>query len=274
LGAEGDKHDFPLPPAGIEEPKDVEMETRDGIRQRYATAAGTSVDPLMKAVTRGCFRYESDELQLVPTGLATASLGCANPVALADLQVGEVVLDLGSGAGLDVLLSARRVGPSGMVYGLDMTDEMLEIALAHQREAGIVNARFLQGYIEAVPFSDASVDVVLSNCVINISTDKQSAFAEMFRVLRPGGRIAIADIVDGQSLSDRRTAAVVEGFECLATALTIHDYNRHLRHVGFGGISMEPLHAVAPGFVSAHVRAVKPAPVSGTPLSSRQKCQS
>ena len=234
------------------------METRDDIRQRYAAAAGTSVDPLIEAGTRGCFHYESHELQLVPTGLASASLGCANPVALADLRVGEVVVDLGSGAGLDVLLSARRVGPSGMVYGLDMTDEMLEIARAHQRQARIANAAFLKGFIEAVPLPDASVDVVLSNCVINMSTDKQSAFAEMFRVLRSGGRIAIADIVADQSPSDHRDVAVIEGSECLATALTIDGYNRHLRHVGFEGISIEPSHPVATGFVSAHIHAVKP----------------
>jgi arsenite methyltransferase len=241
------------------------MDTRDGIRQRYATAAGTSIDPMMKAGgTSGCFHYESTELELLPAGMASASLGCANPVALADLRAGEVVLDLGSGAGLDVLLSARRVGPSGIAYGLDMTDEMLEIARAHQREAGIVNATFLKGFIEAIPLPDASVDVVLSNCVINMSTDKQSAFAEMFRVLRPGGRIAIADIIDDQSLDDRARAVAVAGSDCLATALTIDGYNRHLRHVGFEGISVEASHAVAPGFVSAHIRALKPNAVSAT----------
>lgn len=167
------------------------------------------------------------------------------------------MLDLGSGAGLDALLSARRVGPSGRVYGLDMTDEMLKLARANQLAAGIQNVEFLKGFVEAVPLPEESVDVVVSNCVINLSIDKEAVFSEIFRVLRVGGRIAIADVVDEESLDGGSRAATVAESPCLAMALTAKRYRTDLERVGFETISIEPSHTVAPGFVSAFVRASK-----------------
>jgi len=234
------------------------MEEREAIRERYAAAAGTSVDPMMKDGGRaGCSCYEPADLELLPVGMASTSLGCANPVALADLRQGEIVLDLGSGAGLDTLLSARRVGPSGRVYGLDMTDEMLKLARANQLAAGIDNVEFLKGFVEAVPLPEDSVDVVVSNCVINLSIDKEAVFSEIFRVLRVGGRIAIADVVDEESLDERSRAATVAESPCLAMALTTKRYRTGLERAGFEAISIEPSHTVAPGFVSAFIRASK-----------------
>jgi arsenite methyltransferase len=207
--------------------------------------------------TLGAGLYAADELAELPAEAVAGSIGCANPVALARLQPGEDVLDLGSGGGIDVLLSARRVGPDGRAYGLDMTPEMLELARANQTRAGIDNAEFLEGRIEAVPLPDASVDVVVSNCVINLSADKPAVFAEAHRVLRPGGRLALADVIadaepDPELLADDDAWAA-----CIAGAVTRDRYRTQLETAGFTGIEIVDSHPVADGFWSVFVRATK-----------------
>jgi arsenite methyltransferase len=189
--------------------------------------------------------YAIDELDGVPLQAALGTLGCANPIALSELNAGEVVLDIGSGAGLDVILSARRVGPSGHAYGLDMTGEMLELAWRHALDAGMGNVTFLKGEIEAIPIPDESIDVAISNCVINLSTDKDRAFAEIYRVLRPGGRVAIADVVvkgglpeDSPVTSALRRDPVAWG-SCLAGALSDAEYNEKLVVAGFVNVGLE-----------------------------------
>jgi ubiquinone/menaquinone biosynthesis C-methylase UbiE len=188
-----------------------------------------------------------------------ASLGCGNPLAVADLHEGERVVDLGSGGGIDVLLSARRVGPSGFAYGVDMTDDMLALARANAAKAGAANVEFLKGEIEALPLPDASVDAVISNCVINLSVDKPSVLAEMFRVLVPGGRIGISDVVAEDHLSpeDRATAGSYVG--CIAGAMSRTEYLDGLTAAGFTDASVTFTNQAAPGLHSAIVRASKPA---------------
>lgn len=239
-------------------------EVRERVRVRYAAAATTgsccgpdSCGSIEDDMTGGL--YGPDELSEVPDAAALASLGCGNPTAVAELAPGETVLDLGSGGGIDVLLSARRVGPSGFAYGLDMTDEMLALARKNAAEAGAANVEFLQGYIEEIPLSDDAVDVVISNCVINLSADKPSVFAEMFRVLRPGGRIGISDIVADDSLSPEERAERGSWVGCIAGALSVTEYEEGLRAAGFSGISLTPTHDVAEGMHSMIVRAHKPA---------------
>src|SRR5918994_3525397 len=190
------------------------------------------------------------ELEGLPAEVAAGSIGCANPMALIDLQPGQDVLDLGSGGGIDVLLSARRVGPTGRVYGVDMTPEMLELARANQARAGATNVEFLEGRIEAVPLPDASVDVVLSNCVVNLSADKDAVFAEASRVLRPGGRLAIADVVadvepDAALRADKASWAV-----CIAGAVTRAQYSAGLTDAGFVDVEIVDDHPVGDGFWS------------------------
>lgn len=184
--------------------------------------------------------YEPGQLAGIPEEAVRASLGCGNPTALAELKPGEVVLDLGSGGGIDVLLSARRVGPAGKAYGLDMTDEMLELAWANQRKAGVTNAEFLKGDIEAIPLPDGSVDVILSNCVINLAADKDRVLREAFRVLKPGGRLAISDVVarGGAPPEIRRSIELWIG--CVAGALEEEEYRAKLAAAGFQEIQMEP----------------------------------
>jgi arsenite methyltransferase len=206
----------------------------------------------------GAAVYDNRFLEELPAESAAASIGCANPVVIADLKAGEDVLDLGSGGGIDVLLSARRVAPEGMAYGLDMTDEMLELARANQQRAGVTNASFLPGHIEDIPLPDASVDVVLSNCVINLSPNKEMVFAEAFRVLRSGGRLAIADIA-----ADREPDAALQAdpkawTDCIAGALTRHSYNQLLSGTGFVDVTITDSHLVQDGFWSVIVRARKP----------------
>ena len=208
--------------------------------------------------TIGSGLYEADELAELPDEAVAGSIGCANPVALAQLQPGEDVLDLGSGGGIDVLLSARRVGPTGRAYGVDMTAEMLELARANQQRAGVDNVEFLEGRIEAVPLPDHSVDVVVSNCVINLSADKGAVFSEAHRVLRPGGRLAIADVVaDHEPVADFR-ADDAAWAACIAGAITRDRYQAVLADVGFVDIEITDSHAVAEGFWSVFVRASKP----------------
>jgi arsenite methyltransferase len=226
--------------------------------------------------------YDRDETGSLPREAVTASLGCGNPTALAELKEGETVLDLGSGGGIDVLLSARRVGPSGRAYGLDMTDGMLALARENQRRAGATNVEFLKGEIEHVPLPDNSVDVIISNCVINLSADKDRALGEAFRVLRPGGRFAVSDVVTRGAIPDQVRRDVLLWAGCIAGALDEGDYRAKLAAAGFEAIGIEPtrvydvenarefltgkgvdVDAVAPQvegkFMSAFVRARKPA---------------
>jgi arsenite methyltransferase len=184
--------------------------------------------------------YEADETAGLPAEALVASLGCGNPTALAELRPGEAVLDLGSGGGIDVLLSARRVGPSGRVYGLDMTDEMLALARENQRKAGIENAEFLKGEIENIPLPDGVVDVIISNCVINLSADKDRVFAEAFRVLKPGGRLAISDVVVRGPVPAQVRRSVELWAGCVAGALDESDYRRRLIAAGFEAVGVEP----------------------------------
>jgi ubiquinone/menaquinone biosynthesis C-methylase UbiE len=188
-----------------------------------------------------------------------ASLGCGNPTAVAELRAGETVLDLGSGGGIDVLLSAKRVGPAGKAFGLDMTDEMLSLARGNAAAAGATNVEFLQGIIEAVPLPAGSVDVVISNCVINLSTDKPRVFAEMFRILRPGGRIGVTDVVAEDGLTPEQRAERGSYVGCIAGALSFAEYRHGLERAGFEAIELTSTHSVADGMHSAIVKAVKPA---------------
>lgn len=183
--------------------------------------------------------YDEQETTMIPPEALQASLGCGNPTALADLRPGEIVLDLGSGGGIDVLLSARRVGPTGKAYGLDMTDEMLALAEANRRKAGLTNVEFLKGHIEDIPLPDESVDVIVSNCVINLSADKDAVFREAFRVLKPGGRLAVSDVVTRGEMPQaiRRSLELWAG--CVAGALTEEDYRAKLQAAGFIDIAIE-----------------------------------
>lgn len=244
----------------------------DEVREHYAEAARTILDqsPARPDATAGCcspsdgavfgeLLYDAADRASLPDAAVLASLGCGNPIAVADLRPGETVLDLGSGGGIDVLLSARRVGPTGFAYGLDMTDEMLELARRNAAEAGATNVEFRKGEIESIPLADASVDVVISNCVINLSADKATVLGEIARVLRPGGRIGISDVVADDTLApaDRATRGSFVG--CIAGALSFAEYRAGLEAVGLTGISVTPTHAVADGLHGAIVRATKPA---------------
>lgn len=248
-------------------------EIQEKVRQRYAEAA-TSVDPSccggeadVDSVADafktsdpdkfGTKLYESADLADVPDGAALASLGCGNPTAVAELKKGETVLDLGSGAGIDVLLSAKRVGPEGFAYGIDMTDEMLTLARKHQTEAGATNVEFRKGTIEDIPLGDASVDVVISNCVINLSADKPAVLSEMYRVLKQGGRIGISDVVADDELSPAERLKRGSWVGCIAGALSFAEYRSGLEQVGFTDISIEPTHSVADGMHSATITARK-----------------
>lgn len=184
--------------------------------------------------------YSKGETAGLPAEATAASLGCGNPTALAELKPGEIVLDLGSGGGIDVLLSARRVGPSGKAYGLDMTDEMLALARENQRKAGVDNVEFLKGEIEQIPLPDASVDVVISNCVINLSADKDRVLAEAFRVLKPGGRFAVSDVVVRGEVPSQIRRSVELWIGCVAGALEENEYRAKLGKAGFEAIEVEP----------------------------------
>jgi arsenite methyltransferase len=236
---------------------------RNQVRDRYAQAAravdgGTSV-PCGEGVAEVCFGpslYGDDGAEL-PEAAVAASLGCGNPTAVADLRPGETVLDLGSGGGMDVILSARRVGPTGRAIGLDMTDEMLDLARRNAADAGVDNVEFRKGEIEDIPLPDGSVDVIISNCVINLSTDKQAVFAEMHRVLRPGGRIGISDVVADDGLDAAERAQQSELVGCIVGALSIGEYRTGLECVGFTAVTITLTHQVAAGHHGAIVQAVK-----------------
>src|SRR5882724_2140682 len=241
-----------------------------------STAARGGRDPITSNL------YAAGETAGLPAQAVAASLGCGNPTALADLRPGETVLDLGSGGGIDVLLSAKRVGPTGKAYGLDMTDEMLALARDNQRKAGVVNVEFLKGEIEAIPLPDASVDVIISNCVINLSGDKDRVLAEAFRVLKPGGRFAVSDVVVRGEVPAAVRKSVELWIGCVAGALEDGEYREKLAKAGFEAIGVEPTRVyraedareffagsgidvdaialqVEGKFMSAFVRAVKPA---------------
>jgi ubiquinone/menaquinone biosynthesis C-methylase UbiE len=184
--------------------------------------------------------YGADEAGAVPEDALLASFGCGNPTALADLHAGETVIDIGSGGGIDVLLSARRVGPSGKAYGLDMTDEMLDLALKNKAKAGATNVEFLKGHIEAIPLPASTIDVIISNCVINLSTDKDKVLGEAFRVLKPGGRLAVSDIVIRRELPEPVKKSIELWTGCIAGALLESEYVAKLRAAGFTDIEVEP----------------------------------
>jgi arsenite methyltransferase len=269
------------------------MEIKEIVKEKYGQAAlrvttvgssccgasasldGCCVDPITSNL------YDAGQTGQIPENAVLASLGCGNPTALAKLNAGETVLDLGSGGGIDVLLSARRVGPTGKAYGLDMTDEMLQLALENQRKAGVENVEFLKGEIENIPLPDNSVDVVISNCVINLSADKDRVLCETFRVLKPGGRLAVSDIVVRGEVPDQVRRSMEMWVGCIAGALHDHEYIGKLAQAGFDDIDIEPtrvysiedarqflvgegidVDAIAPlvqkKFMSAFIQAVKP----------------
>jgi SAM-dependent methyltransferase len=269
---------------------DATTDIKEVVRERYALRAlgveggtgcgcgctGTSADPITRDL------YTKEETSAIPEAAVRASLGCGNPTALAELQPGEVVLDLGSGGGIDVLLSARRVGPAGKAYGLDMTDEMLALARENRRKAGVENVEFLKGEIEQIPLPDESVDVIISNCVINLAADKTKVLREAFRVLKPGGRFAVSDVVVRGDVPAEIRKSVELWIGCIAGALEEREYHDKLADAGFVDISLEPTRvysaadaraaiesggldadAIAPlvggKFFSAFVRAAKPA---------------
>ena len=247
------------------------IELREEVRRRYAEAAvavdngggcGCGDGGCCGEVGEAGFGetlYAADERSSLPDAAVLASLGCGNPTAVAELREGETVLDLGSGGGIDVILSARRVGPTGRAYGLDMTDEMLTLARRNADEAGIGNAVFLKGVMEAVPLPAGSVDVVISNCVVNLSVDKPAVFTELARVLKPGGRIGISDVVAEDRLSPEERAERGSFVGCIAGALSKGEYEAALEETGFEGVSVTFTHGVGDGMHSAIVKARKPA---------------
>jgi ubiquinone/menaquinone biosynthesis C-methylase UbiE len=262
--------------------EETSTDLRAAVRARYAEAARAVLEPKPGASASCCgssaadsccgtgsaaldsadcfggHLYGEGETDGLPEEAVLASLGCGNPLAVGDLHEGERVLDLGSGGGIDVLLSARRVGPSGFAYGVDMTDDMLTLARANAAKAGATNVEFLQGEIEALPLPDAAVDVVISNCVINLSTDKPAVLAEMFRVLVPGGRIGITDVVAEDHVSHADRAAAGSYVGCIAGALSRAEYVDGLAAAGFADASVTFTTEAVPGLHSAIIRAVKP----------------
>jgi arsenite methyltransferase len=256
-------------------------ETREAVRERYAGAAravgdgkagccgpsesscgcGTDIPDACGADELfGPALYSGEERDALPDAAKLASLGCGNPTAVAELHEGEVVLDLGSGGGIDVLLSAKRVGKSGKAYGLDMTDEMLELARANQRRAGVENVEFVEGTIEEIPLPDASVDVIISNCVINLSADKARVFREAARVLRAGGRLAVTDIVADPDMDAATRADMQQWTGCVAGALTEADFRRELVAAGFRDVEVRETHRVHDQAGSAIIRAWRNTP--------------
>ena len=220
----------------------------------------------------GAGLYAAGDREQLPDAAVLASLGCGNPTAVAELREGETVLDLGSGGGIDVLLSARRVGPTGKAYGLDMTEEMLALARANAAEAGATNVEWLKGQIEAIPLPAATVDVVISNCVVNLSTDKPAVFRETFRVLRPGGRIGITDVVAEDRLSPEDRAERGAWVGCIAGALSKAEYEAGLAAAGFADISVSLTHQVGDGLHSAIIKATRPAaPDMTVPTAARRE---
>jgi arsenite methyltransferase len=243
---------------------------REQVRERYAAAAlSVTDDPSSGCCTPsdafdggsevfGAALYDLGDREQIPDTAALASLGCGNPTAVAELHEGETVLDLGSGGGLDVLLSAKRVGPTGLAYGLDMTDEMLALARENQQKAGVENVQWLLGHIEEIPLPADTVDVVISNCVINLSGDKPKVIAEAARVLRPGGRFAVSDVIADENMDDATKADMQAFTGCIAGALTRAEFEHILSDAGFQDVEIQETHRVHEYASSAIVRAHKP----------------
>lgn len=253
--------------AGQLESEDV----REAVRSRYAAAAESVTAPSAasccgtgtvlsdeEAQVFGAGLYDEGERGELPDTATMASLGCGNPTAVAELGAGETVLDLGSGGGIDVLLSAKRVGPTGKAYGLDMTDEMLALARENQRKAGVGNVEWLRGEIEAIPLPASSVDVVISNCVINLSGDKPRVLAEAARVLRPGGRFAVSDVIADENMDEATRANMAQWTGCIAGALTRREFEQALRDAGLEDVQITETHRVHDRAGSAIIRARKP----------------
>jgi arsenite methyltransferase len=266
-------------------------EVRETVRQRYASAAkavSQDGEPSCGCDSSGCGRaaltdktgtqvfgsslYDGEEGQRAPAAAVDASLGCGVPTAVADLAHGETVLDLGSGAGADVRISARRVGPTGRAIGLDMTDEMLALARANAAEAGQDNVEFRKGYIEQMPVEDGSVDVVISNCVINLSGDKHRVMREAARVLRPGGRFAVTDVIADDDMDDITRADMQQWTGCVAGALTEAEYRSALTTAGFEDIEIRPTHRVHEYAASAIIRARMPSAAGCCSASEQESC--
>lgn len=276
-----------------------EVDIKEVVRERYAEIARNVRAPASSCCYDGeagscgisANLYADDETKSLPEAAVLASLGCGNPTALAELREGETVLDLGSGGGIDVLLSARRVGPTGKAYGLDMTDDMLALARENQRKAGAQNVEFLKGEIENIPLPDNSVDVIISNCVINLSGDKDRVLREAFRVLKPGGRFAVSDVVTRGTVPEELRRDILLWAGCIAGALEEDDYRMKLAAAGFEAIGIEPtriyhvddarefltgkglnVDAIAPAvdgkFMGAFVRATKPGPVGAAKVDA------
>jgi SAM-dependent methyltransferase len=237
------------------------------VREHYAQAALTVLDGnscCSDSGSIGSELYSALERDELPDAAVMASLGCGNPIAVADLHEGERVLDLGSGGGIDVLLSAKRVGPTGRAFGLDMTDEMLALARRNAAEAGATNVEFLKGQIESIPLPADSIDVVISNCVVNLASDKPAVFAEIARVLRPGGRIGISDIVADDALTPDERAERGSYAGCIAGALSFSEFEDGLRAVGLREVTIVATHEVTPGMHGAIIKATKPVGVPAT----------
>jgi SAM-dependent methyltransferase len=256
-----------------------DADVREIVRERYAAAArgarsgasccGDDVDSACSGGVFGHALYGADETDGAPQAAVTASLGCGVPTAVADLHEGETVLDLGSGAGADVLISARRVGPTGRVIGLDMTDEMLALARNNAESAGASNAEFVKGHIEEIPLEDATVDVVISNCVINLSGDKPAVLREVARVLRPGGRFAVSDVIADPGMNEATHADMQQWTGCIAGALTRVEFESALTAAGLVDVEIRETHRVHEHAAAAIVRAAKPrACCSATELES------
>jgi SAM-dependent methyltransferase len=248
-----------------------ETAIHDEVRARYAeaalaasarrsesTAKASCCGPDGSTPVFGEILYAAADRASLPEAAVLASLGCGNPTAIAELRDGERVLDLGSGGGIDVILSARRVGPSGRAFGLDITDEMLELAVRNAAAAGVTNVEFVRGTIESVPLPSSTIDVIISNCVINLAADKAAVFREIARVLRPGGRIGISDVVADDEVSPAERAERGSFAGCIAGALSFSEYRAGLAAVGLTGVEVVPTHAVADGLHAAIVRATKP----------------
>ncbi len=243
-------------------------EIREAVRQRYADAAtstgsccGPSEPSALDEHEREVFgtsQYDDHDQAILPDDVKSISLGCGNPTAVAELHEGETVLDLGSGGGIDVLLSARRVGPTGKAYGLDMTDEMLELARKNAAEAEVENVEFVKGTIEDIPLPDNSIDVVISNCVINLSGDKNQTLREAGRVLKPGGRFAVSDVIADEAMDDEIRHDMAEWTGCIAGALTEREFTEALNGAGFQNIEIQETHRVHGAAASAIVRAAMP----------------
>jgi SAM-dependent methyltransferase len=266
-------HTATVPPATSDTaPVDLGDQQRihDEVRARYAEAAiAASTRRTDSAAEASCcgpdgtavfgdLLYDAADRSQLPDAALLASLGCGNPTAVAELRPGERVLDLGSGGGIDVILSARRVGPTGRAIGLDMTDEMLDLARRNATEAGVDNVEFVRGTIESIPLPGASVDVVISNCVINLAADKAAVFREIARVLRPGGRVGVSDVVADDALDPAERAERGSFSGCIAGALSFAEYRAGLAAVGLVDVTIQPTHAVADGLHGAIIQAVRP----------------